>query len=217
MASAPTAETADRILTVAEGLAQTRGFNGFSYADIAVELAITKASLHYHFRTKAELGRALIRRYCERFEAALTEIDQLADPGTKIQSYMQLYEAVLVRDRMCLCGMFAAEYQTLPADMQQELRRFFDKNEAWLVKNLEDGRTTKALVFEGSAAEAACALTGTLEGTMLLARTYEEPARFTATTKLLLAAMTAGPSRAGKAKTSPAGHGRKTAERGTHS
>ena len=63
--------TADRILDIAERLVQVRGFNGFSYADVAAELGMTKASLHYHFPGKAELGRALIVRYTERFAAAL--------------------------------------------------------------------------------------------------------------------------------------------------
>ena len=48
--------TAERILDVAEALVQSRGFNGFSYADVAEELQITKAGLHYHFPGKAELG-----------------------------------------------------------------------------------------------------------------------------------------------------------------
>ena len=59
-------DTATRILDVAERLAQTRGFNGFSYADIAAEVGITKAALHYHFATKAGLGQALIGRYAAR-------------------------------------------------------------------------------------------------------------------------------------------------------
>jgi hypothetical protein len=54
------ARTAARILDVAERLAQVRGFNGFSYADIAAELGITKAALHYHFASKADLGEALM-------------------------------------------------------------------------------------------------------------------------------------------------------------
>ena len=66
--------TAGQILDVAERLAQTRGFNGFSYADISAELGITKATLHYHFRTKAELGRTLIARYQLLFRAALAGI-----------------------------------------------------------------------------------------------------------------------------------------------
>ena len=42
---------------------QTRGYNAFSYADVAAELNLTKAALHYHFAGKAELGEALVTRY----------------------------------------------------------------------------------------------------------------------------------------------------------
>ena len=68
--------TSERILDIAERLVQTRGFNNFSYADIASELGITTASLHYHFPGKAELGQALITRYAERFSQALDQIEQ---------------------------------------------------------------------------------------------------------------------------------------------
>lgn len=70
------ADTASRILDVAERLVQSRGFNGFSYADVAAELKLSKASLHYHFPGKAELGEALIARYAARFADALEEIDR---------------------------------------------------------------------------------------------------------------------------------------------
>jgi len=69
------ARTAARILDVAEGLVQVRGFNGFSYADISAEVGITKAALHYHFSGKADLGLALITRYAGRFAAELARID----------------------------------------------------------------------------------------------------------------------------------------------
>ena len=69
------AGTASRILDVAEQLVQVRGFNGFSYADIAAELHITKAALHYHFAGKADLGEALITRYASRFAEALARAD----------------------------------------------------------------------------------------------------------------------------------------------
>jgi len=51
-------DTATRMLDSAEELVQRRGFNGFSYADVAGDLGVTKASLHYHFRSKAELFAA---------------------------------------------------------------------------------------------------------------------------------------------------------------
>src|SRR5580693_3364808 len=87
--------TADRILDAAEALAQTRGFNGFSYAHIAEQLGITKASRHYHFRGKAQLGDALIARYTQRFASALEGIDEAeAYAQDKLAAYAALYSGV---------------------------------------------------------------------------------------------------------------------------
>src|SRR5947209_18270461 len=87
--------TAERILDIAERLVQTRGFNNFSYGDIADELGITKASLHYHYPGKAELGRALINRYAARFAQALERIgrDHREAPA-KLEAYADLYAEV---------------------------------------------------------------------------------------------------------------------------
>ena len=68
-------DTATQILDVAERLVQVRGFNGFSYADVAAELKITKAALHYHFAGKAELGEALVARYAARFADTLAGVE----------------------------------------------------------------------------------------------------------------------------------------------
>jgi TetR/AcrR family transcriptional regulator, transcriptional repressor for nem operon len=174
----PTAAAA-AILDVAEQLAQTRGYNGFSYADIALKLGVTKASLHYHFPSKAELGRVLIERYRSHFGAALQTIDQQTrDPGERLRRYVELYTSVLSNERMCLCGMLAAEYATLPEPMQEALKLFFDANERWLAVVLDEGRRAGALRFKESAVERARVLLGALEGAMLVARSYGDPTRF---------------------------------------
>jgi TetR/AcrR family transcriptional regulator, transcriptional repressor for nem operon len=168
-----------RILDVAERLAQTRGFNGFSYADIAAELGITKAGLHYHYPTKADLGRALIDRYSTTFAAALAGIEQSgAARPAQLERYVAIYAGVLKAGRICLCGMLAAEYTTLPAVMQEAIRGFFDVNERWLSRVLETGRKDGSLAFEGAPADAARAITSALEGSMLLARPYGGAERF---------------------------------------
>jgi TetR/AcrR family transcriptional repressor of nem operon len=179
--------TRTRILDVAERLVQTRGFNGFSYADIAAQLGITKASLHYHFPTKAELGRMLVVRYTEGFAAALRGImDRSGDGAARLRAYVKLYADVLADERMCLCGMVAAEYGTLPAQMQQALRVFFEFNEAWLARLLEQGSRDGSLRLRVTPLEAARMLVGALEGEMLVARAYEDPSRFLAAARLLL-------------------------------
>ena len=182
------AGTADRILDAAEALTQTRGFNGFSYAHIAAELGITKASLHYHFSGKAELGQALIDRYAERFAAALGAIDAgQGDPRDKLVSYAELYSGVLDGGRMCLCGMLAAEYETLPQPMAAAIVAFFDANHAWLTSVLAAGRSEETLSFEGDPGDSAQALLGGLEGALLVARPYGDRGRFDAAAERLLA------------------------------
>jgi TetR/AcrR family transcriptional repressor of nem operon len=183
-----TSDTSNRILDIAERLVQTRGFNAFSYADIARALHITKASLHYHFPTKAELGERLIQCYRESFLTALHQIDErCADAAGKLRAYCDIYVGVLERKRMCLCGMLAADYTTLPKAMKDEVRRFFDANEAWLVEVLERGRTHNELAFTGPPIEAARVLVDALEGAMLLARSHGDPVRLRSTATHLLA------------------------------
>ncbi len=190
-ASAPVyTGTAARILDVAEGLVQTRGFNGFSYADIAAEMKITKAALHYHFAGKAELGEALISRYAARFADALSAVDGAgAQPAAKLEAYARLYLNVLREKRMCLCGMLAAEYQTLPEPMRAAVLRFFDANESWLDEVLERGRAAGTLHFEGPARDTARTIIGSLEGAMLVARPYGDTDRFEVATRNILATL----------------------------
>jgi TetR/AcrR family transcriptional repressor of nem operon len=184
------ANTRSRILDAGERLVQVRGFNGFSYADVATELSLTKASLHYHFPTKAELGEALIARYAERFAQALGAIDaNVTLPPAKLDSYAGLYAKVLREERMCLCGMLAAEYPTLPDPIREAVVAFLDDNEAWLALVLEQGREDRSLRFAGTAADTARSIVSGLEGAMLVARPYGAIERFETAAAQLLAGL----------------------------
>jgi len=184
--------TSQKILDIAERLVQTRGYNGFSYADIADALHVTKASLHYHFPAKADLGKRLIERYERNFLAELGRIDTAGkDARDKLRRYAAIYEGVLSADRMCLCGMLAAEYGTLPKPMREDMRHFFDENERWLVAVLQEGKRSKLLNFPGSAADAAQTLIGALEGAMMIARSYGDVSRFKAVSERVLDSLSA--------------------------
>jgi TetR/AcrR family transcriptional repressor of nem operon len=183
--------TAERILDIAERLVQTRGFTNFSYADVARELGITKASLHYHFPGKAELGHALITRYAERFEEALARIDDtLPGARAKLEAYASLYADVLEGKRMCMCGVLAGEYENLPEPMRAAVIRFFDDNQTWLTRVLAEGRREGSLAFSGSTEDVAQTIFGALEGAMLIARPYGDVTRFNAAARLLLSRLT---------------------------
>jgi len=196
-------DTATRVLDIASRLVQTRGFNGFSYADIAAELQVTKASLHYHFPTKAELGRRLIERYEARFLDALAAIDASAGGAAdKLSRYVRIYAGVLRERQMCLCGMLAAEHGTLPEPMRAVLQHYFDANELWLARVLDDGRSAGELEFAGAPLAVAGMLLGALEGAMMLARSYGDAGRFDIAAERLLADLrpAAHPARGAAAK-----------------
>jgi TetR/AcrR family transcriptional repressor of nem operon len=183
-------ETPERILDVAERLVQERGFNAVSYADIAAKLGITTASVHYHYPGKAELGRAVIARYRERFMASLAQIDAgSSDAGSKLAAYVELYAGVLRGRRMCLCGMLAAEYRTLPKPIPSAIVSFFDENEAWLARVLDEGRAARTLAFTGPPAETARTIVSSLEGAMLVAGPYRDPRRFDAVASAILSGL----------------------------
>ena len=180
--------TSQQILDIAQRLVQTRGFNAFSYADIAASLSVSKASLHFHFPSKVDLGVSLIERYGDTFKTALEVID--LEPGgtaAKLRRYTGLYAAVLADERMCLCGMLAAEFATLPKSMQAALESFFQLNERWLTGVLSEGRASGVLRFEGPAAEASQFIIDSLEGSMMMARSHGGMARFDAAARRLLA------------------------------
>jgi TetR/AcrR family transcriptional repressor of nem operon len=151
---------------------------------------MTKAALHYHFPGKAELGRALIERYTERFLAALADIDErIPEAPAKLDAYAGLYADVLRGQRMCLCGMLAAEYQTLPDPMRAAVIAFIDANEAWVEKVLADGRRAGTIAAAGPPADAARLIVSGLEGAMLVARPYGDIARFDTAAAGLLASV----------------------------
>ena len=171
--------TATLILDSAERLVQIRGFNAFSYADIAEELKMTKAALHYHFVGKSELGEALISRYTWSFVESLSAIEaELLDAPARLSAYADLYLEVLLQKKMCLCGMLAADFETLSEPMRAGVVAFFDENRTWLSRVLKDGVRKGTLNLEDSPAHVAQMIISSLQGAVLIARPYGDPSIF---------------------------------------
>jgi TetR/AcrR family transcriptional repressor of nem operon len=121
----------------------------------------------------------------------LIDIDA-PDVHAKLAAYAAVYAGVLKDQRMCLCGMLAADYETLPPAMRTAVVRFFDDNEAWLERVLEEGARDGALHYDGPARVQAQLIIGALEGAMLVARPYGDPERFRAAAQRLLATFNGG-------------------------
>ena len=168
----------EQILDAAEAIVRSRGFNAFSYADIAAQVGSSKASLHHHFATKSDLGLELITRFTANVLDALQTIDQLhSSQLIKLREYARLYEGAFEENKMCLCGMLAAEHETLSDTMQDAINSFFDGHEIWLEQVLSAGKSSGELAFEGDAKVHAQVIVSNMQGALLVAKSQRSMKR----------------------------------------
>lgn len=164
-----TTDTKTRIMDAAEKRIRTAGYNGFSFRELADDLGIKSASIHYHYPTKADLGSAVAQRYSVRFGEAVREHE--ASGMACRDAWITAFRNSLIHDgQMCLCGILAAEIAGLPESVAHETRAFFLDGMKHLTTNCDDRDT----VDEAEALK----LLASLEGAMLLARSMNDPSIF---------------------------------------
>lgn len=177
----PLSDTARKIADTFQNMVMQRGFNAVSYGDIAKELGIRTASIHYHFPTKAELGATVLTRYRDNFKNAWQDID-VDDP----QSYLRAYESFMMAIRpvrdvegvSCLFGVLGATQKTLCPNIQDILADFFIEQEMWLSGVFEGGRNKGVFHFPGSPTSFAKLYVSALQGAMLIKKSTNNPKYF---------------------------------------
>lgn len=162
-------DKAAEILDIAERMARQSGYSGFSFREIAKEAGIKSASVHYHFPTKEDLATALANRYTNQFMDSLGAPSGFASTKQALEHYRSHFRKALTEDGlMCLCGMFGAQYQSLPDALRRETRLFFERNLDWLQNVFEHaGEPATPQARRGAAVK----LIAALEGAMILAQT----------------------------------------------
>lgn len=163
--------TATQILDVAQEMVRNRGYSAFSYADISKQVGIRKASIHYHFPSKDELVKELVKRYREGMMRACDLITQSnTNPDQQIFQFADLYRNGLEDKQICLCAMLAADYEVLPQPIRDEIQTFFQETETWLTNLLQQGCDTQLWTCRPSVEQEAKGLIAMLQGAQLLAR-----------------------------------------------
>jgi TetR/AcrR family transcriptional repressor of nem operon len=164
--------SAERCVDAAEALVQARGYNGFSYDDVASVVGIKKPSIHHHFPTKADLVGVVAQRYTHRFQEALLHIEgEHAGAFERLTAYVGLFDRAFATDRrLCVCGMLGAETETLPAVVLEQVQDFFRVNLGWLAATFAMGQRAGQLKAAAEPAAQAEALLCALEGAMVVGR-----------------------------------------------
>lgn len=180
--------TRQQITTIATELVQKNGYNAFSYNDIASELGIKKASIHYHFPTKPELVKTIMADYREQHNKALIDIDlHQENPVDKLKKFADLFVKTLGDDHMmCPCGMLASDVNALPEEVLAEVLGFFQDSEDWLSVVLKDGVDQGLFKLTGKIQNHARTIFSSFEGALLAARVFGDENRLTMATRQII-------------------------------
>src|ERR1700761_4140247 len=125
--------TRDAILRAAEARIRRGGFHGCSFRDLAADVGIKSASVHYHFPTKADLGVNLMRNYQEQMLAAFGDAGDDRPLADKLGAVRDAYRRKLSNAGICLCGILAAEHAGLPEPVGGALKDYLVACRNWLV------------------------------------------------------------------------------------
>ena len=163
-----TTDTREAILLAARKAGQAHGYGGLNFRDLAIDVGIKAASIHYHFPSKADLGAAIARRYWQDTSAELDAMrGELPDAAACLRRYPILFRRSLESDnRICLCSFMAAEYDDLPRLVKDEVEKFADINVAWL----SDVLRAMGLPDDATGERRARAIFAAVSGAQLLAR-----------------------------------------------
>ncbi len=172
---------ATEIANCAQALLAVRGYNGFSYSDIAEAVHISKPSVHHHFPSKAELVSTVLRRYCEEARTGMAALArQVPDPLARLKAYTGYWEKC-IRDSgsaFCVCAMLGSELAAIPQEVADEVRVHFQDLQGWLASVLKEGAGQGVFRFDGTPKAEAMAFMATVHGSMLAARVYGDADMF---------------------------------------
>lgn len=132
-------DTRSEILRLGEEFIRTKGYNAFSYADIAEIIQIRKATIHYYFPSKADLGAEIIKNTIQNFHNAIDEWKQYP-ADIQLKRWILLYADSKKKNWVCLTGALSPVFDTLPSQMQVELKRMVDEILTWLEGILSQGK-----------------------------------------------------------------------------
>jgi TetR/AcrR family transcriptional regulator, transcriptional repressor for nem operon len=178
--------TADRIREAAHDLIASRGYFGFSYADVAETVGIRKASIHHHFPSKVDLVVAVLKGYRAKLVEAATGMDRyVADPLQRLKLYVEHWSGCIQSNNrpICIAALLSAELPALPEPIQAEVQLHFKYLARWIRATLQEGVKRGSIQLQHGVETEAQSFVALVHGAMISARAFGSPGVFNSVTK----------------------------------
>src|SRR5579863_3770981 len=144
-----------RLIETATKLAYGRGFRETSLADIAEAAHVPVGNVYYYFKTKEELGEAVVERRLAQFRELRQEIDRLSSPKKRLFAFVESIHGN--RERLarggCPLGDLCSEFQKEGGVLAKKSAALFTEPMGWLEEQFraagheEDAQELSAHLF----------------------------------------------------------------------
>jgi TetR/AcrR family transcriptional regulator, transcriptional repressor for nem operon len=166
------ADSRTRLLQAAEKTTYLYGFGSTSIADIAEEAKVPLGNVYYYFKTKDEIGGAIVELRVSRFKELLRELDQAESPKERLCGFVD----IKIRNREalarggCPVGTLCSELQKCGGAAAKKSRALFAEALSWMETQFD--ALGKAAHSRGLALH----LLSATQGVSVLAHTFHDAA-----------------------------------------
>jgi AcrR family transcriptional regulator len=165
------ADSRTRLLQAAEKITYRQGFGSTALADIAEEARVPLGNIYYYFKTKDEIGGAIVEQRVSRFKKLLQELDKAGSPKERLCGFVQI--KIKNREGLarsgCPVGTLCSELHKHGGSVAKKSTALFAEALAWMeaqFKVLGKGADSRGLAVH---------LLSATQGVSVLAHTFHDP------------------------------------------
>ncbi len=170
-----------RLVEAAVGLAYRNGFGATTLADIARDAEVPLGNVYYYFKTKDEIGQAIVDLRLAEMSAQRQRWSEAASPKDRLCACVHgVFENKdFLADRGCAVGTFCSELHKAGGPVAARSSEIFAQHLAWIesqFRALGKAKDSKGLAVH---------LLSALQGASVLAHTFHDPGLVAMETKRL--------------------------------
>lgn len=180
----------EQLLEHASVLIRRRGYNGFSYRDLAELVGVKTSSIHYYFPSKDDLVLEVLRLYRDSVATRIAAIDTNLPLVEQARQYVDPLPRGIDAGQICLVGMLSAEVLALPPAVSAMLQDHYRTNETWIAGLLHRAELERGKPYPVPPQAFAKVLYGAIQNGMITDRMSGTTDRLHAATDMLVGAIT---------------------------
>jgi AcrR family transcriptional regulator len=166
--------TKDAIIKLADQLILEKGFNAFSFYDLAETIGIKTASIHYHFPTKTDLAIAVIQLHAAGLEQVKKQY-ATKDPLAKLEAFFNIYSRNKAEGQVCFVGSLCTDLYSIDPVIESALTPVVKEILIWVTEILKEGKRKGVFHFSAAPRTKALLIITNMLGILQVSRITGKP------------------------------------------